>query len=155
MSAMFWVWLIVILITAGLEFATMEVVSIWFTIGAIIPFILAATEVVGWEVQLLLFILISAILIVSLRKITKKFLLRNSNEKTNLDIIIGNSYRLLSKIDFETMGTIKINDIIWNATSENKETIEKDEIVEVVKISGNKLIVKKSKETTENKNDNK
>ena len=57
MNAMFWVWLSIIIITAGLEFATMEVVSIWFTIGAIIPFILAATDATGWEIQLLLFII--------------------------------------------------------------------------------------------------
>ena len=139
MSVMFWIWLAVIIGTAVMEFATMEIISIWFTIGAIVPFILAATEAVSWEIQLIIFIIVSAVLILSLRKITKNFLLRNSNEKTNLDAIIGKQYRMLTPTDFETVGSIKINDVTWSVVGENQETIEKDEIVEVLKVSGNKL----------------
>ena len=106
MNAMFWAWLIVIIITAVMEFVTMEVVSIWFTLGAIVPFILSAVDVVGWEWQLLIFIVVSAVLVLSLRNVTKKWLLKNSNEKTNLDVIIGKQYRMLTKTDFENMAYI-------------------------------------------------
>lgn len=149
MDFMFWVWLGVIVATAIVEFATMEIVSIWFTIGAIIPFILAATNCVRWEIQLVVFVVISAVLIVSLRRITKKFLLRNSNDKTNLDTLIGKELRMLKKTDFETIGSVKVNDIVWGAVGQNQETIEKDEIVQVVKIDGNKLIVKKCDKSEE------
>ena len=50
---------------------------------------------------------------------------------------------MLTKTDFETIGSLKINDITWSAVAENQEEIKENEIVEVVKISGNKLIVKK------------
>ncbi len=143
MDFMFWVWLGVIVATAIAEFATMEIVSIWFTIGAIVPFILAATNCVRWEIQLVVFVVISAVLIVSLRRITKKFLLKNSNGKTNLDTLIGKELRMLKGTDFETIGSVKVNDVVWSAVGQNRESIGKDEIVEVVKIDGNKLIVKK------------
>lgn len=146
MDVMFWVWLGVIVATAIVEFATMEIVSIWFTIGAIIPFILAGTRAVGWEIQIVIFVAISAILIVSLRGVTKKYLLKNSNEKTNLDLLIGKKCKMLEKTDFETTGSVKINDIIWSAVADNGQTIEKGQLVEIVKVEGNKLIVKNLEE---------
>ena len=145
MSAMFWVWLGVIVVTAVVELVTTELVSIWFTFGAIVPFILATIDVVGFEWQILIFVVLSSVLIISLRKVTKKFLLRNSNEKTNIDSIIGKQCRMLARTDFETVGYVKINDVEWSAIALNGETIEQDEIVQVVKVSGNKLYVQKVK----------
>ncbi len=149
MDVMFWVWLGVLIVTAVVELATMEVVSIWFTFAAILPFILAATKAVGWVWQLVIFVCVSAILIIALREVTKKFLLRNSNEKTNLDALVGKKYRMLSRTDFETVGSVKINDVVWSAIGENQQTIEAGEVVEIVKISGNKMIVKKAGEPAE------
>lgn len=143
MNVMFWVWLAVIIVTAILEFATMEIVSIWFTLGAIVPLILSATNAVRWEIQIVIFVVISALLIVSLRSVTKKFLLKNSDGKTNIDALIGQKYRMLSRTDFENVGSVKVNDVIWSAIGVDQQTIEKDEIVEIVKVKGNKLIVKK------------
>lgn len=146
MDIMFWIWLGVLVVTAVVELATMEVVSIWFTFGAIIPFILAGTRAVGWEWQLVIFVVLSAAMIIGLRQITKKFLLRNSNARTNLDAYIGQKYRMLSRTDFETVGSVKINDVVWSAIGEGQQTIEAGEIVEIVKVSGNKMIVKKPEE---------
>lgn len=143
MNVMFWVWLAVIIVTAILEFATMEIVSIWFTLGAIVPLILSATNAVRWEIQIVIFVVISALLIVSLRSVTKKFLLKNSDGKTNIDALIGQKYRMLSRTDFENVGSVKVNDVIWSAIGVDQQTIEKDEIVEIVRVKGNKLIVKK------------
>ena len=143
MSAMFWVWLGVIVATIILEMCTMELVSIWLTAGAIIPFILAATNDVNWEVQLIIFVSLSIIFIIALRKITKKALLKNSNCKTNLDALIGQKYRMLTETDFDSVGTVKINDVVWNAIGKNRQEIKAGEIVRIVKVRGNKLIVEK------------
>ena len=51
---------------------------------------------------------------------------------------------MIEKISFLNPGSCKINDVVWTAVALNeKEEIEKDEVVEVVTIDGNKLIVKK------------
>lgn len=144
MDYMFWVWLGIIVVTAIVEFATMEIASIWFTFGAIIPFIMAAIGGVHWAIQVVVFVVLSALFIVLLRKVTIKFLFKNSNHKTNVDALIGQKHRMLSRTDFETLGSVKINDVVWSATGEDQQTIEKDEIVEIVKVQGNKLVVKRS-----------
>lgn len=148
MYFMFWVWLAVIVATAITEFCTLEVVSIWFTLAAIIPLILSATvpAAVGWELEILIFVVLSAVMLISLRGVTKRYLLKNSNEKTNVDALVGRKLRMLSRTDFETLGSARVNDVTWSVLGLNQQTIEKDTIVEVVKVAGNRLIVKPCKD---------
>ena len=139
-----WVWLGVIVASAALEFITMEMVSIWFTFAGIITIILALCGVVWW-VQLLVFCGLALILLLSLRKLALKYLLKNDKTKTNADGFVGNSYKLIEPIAKNTPGAVKINGVVWTAVSENGEEIAKDEVIVVVKIDGNKLIVKEQK----------
>lgn len=143
MSVMFWIWLGIMVSTLIVECVTMEVVSIWFTFGAIIPFILATTKATSWQVQVIIFIVVSIVLISTLRQITKKFLLKNATEKTNADAFIGKKYVMMEGAGFEKVGALKINGVVWSAISQDGQEIKTNEIVEVVKISGNKLVVKK------------
>ena len=144
MDIMFWVWLGVIVVTFIVECSTMELMSIWFTIGAIIPFILAGTNAVGWEIQLVIFVVVSAILIATLRRVAKKWLLRNTS-KDKLNTYIGNHVKMLDDLDGEDVGHVKINGVVWTAISENGEKIKEGQLCESVKISGNKVSVKKIK----------
>ena len=142
MSAMFWIWLAVIVITVAIEFATTELISIWFTFGAVIPFILSGVINIGIEWQIIIFVVVSAVLILSLRRVTKKFLLKNTNTKTNSDALVGHVFRMLTRTDFETTGSVKVKDLEWSVVGDKGQTIEKGEVVEVVGITGNKLLVK-------------
>ncbi len=144
MDVMFWVWLGVLAMTAIVEFISLDLTSIWFTAGAVIPFILSAVGGVRWEIQVAIFVVVSALLLIFLRKITRKLLLKNANFKTNVDALIGKKVRMIERTDFETLGAVKINDVVWSARAEKGETIEKGEIVEIVKVDVNKLIVKKT-----------
>ncbi len=149
MQVMFWVWLGVIILTAIIEFATLDMTSIWFTVGAIIPLILSIVKV-RWEIQVAVFVVLSLVLILSLRKITKNFLLRNAKDKTNLDSLVGQEFKLIDAIDDDKIGTIKVNGVIWNAIA--NEQIASGEKVKILKIQGNKFVVEKSgKPETENK----
>ena len=142
MDIMFWVWLGVIVATFVVECSTMELVSIWFTLGAIIPFIFAGTGVVGREVQIIIFVVLSAIMILCLRKVTKKWLLKNT-AKDKLNTVIGTKVKMLDDLGVDDVGHIKINGVVWTAISEQDKKIKEGEMVEIVKISGNKAIVKK------------
>ena len=143
METMFWVWLAVIAISLIIEIVTLDLVSVWFACGAIIPFILSAIGGIYIELQIAVFIIVTALLFIFVRKYAQKLLFRNMNTKTNVDSLIGKHFRLLEETDFEHMGSVKVNDVTWTATSESGEKIEKGSLVEVVKIEGNKLIVKK------------
>lgn len=143
MDFMFWVWLAVVVVTAVVEFATMDLASIWFTAGAVIPFILSAIGGIHWAIQIVIFVVLSTLFIFLLRPLAKKYLLRNVNEKTNLDSYIGKELTMLTACDFENNGSVKINGVVWSAVSESGEAIEKDSIVKIKKVDGNKLVVEK------------
>jgi len=153
MSTMFWIWLAVIVVTVILEIVTADLISVWFTFGAIIPLILASATNLNMWWQIAIFLVISALLLACLRKITMKYLFKNTDGKTNLDTLIGQKFRLISSTDFETVGKVKVKDIEWSVKGVDDQNIEKGSLVEVVKISGNKLIVKECdiKEKQENK----
>ena len=143
MEVMFWVWLGVIAVTLIIEIVTLELVSIWFTIGAVIPFILSAIGGIRIEIQISVFVVISALLILFLRKAAQKVLFKNMNEKTNTDSIVGKKFKLLEKTDLENNGSLKINGVVWTAVSEDGNLIEEGTLVEVIRLDGNKLVVRK------------
>ena len=94
--------------------------------------------------------MVSALLIIFLRRITRKLLLKNANFKSNVDAYIGKQVRMLTRADFETTGSVKINDVVWSAVAFENQTIEADTIVEIVEVCGNKLVVKiKTEETVQ------
>ncbi len=142
METMFWVWLAVIAVTLLIEIVTLDLVSIWFSFGAVIPFILSAIGGIYIEIQISVFIVVSALLIIFVRKYAQRWLFKNMNTKTNVDSLVGKKFRLLESTDFEKNGSLKVNDVVWTAVSENGEIINQGAVVEVIKVDGNKLIVK-------------
>ncbi len=138
-----YIWLGVVALSLIVEFVTMELVSVWISVGGLVSLILAACGV-GYEIQIIACVVISIACILGLRKITLKFLNKN-NEKTNTELIIGSKVKLLSSISSDEMGTIKYNGVIWSATTEDGSEINSGEYVVIDKIEGNKMIVKKEK----------
>ena len=143
MDAMFYVWIGIIVVSAVIEFITLDMTSIWFTAGAIPSLIMSIVGGVRWEIQLAVFFVLSVVLILSLRKVTKKFLLRNAKEKTNLDALVGKTYKMLTRADDDEVGTIKVNGVVWNAVSNDGKAIEVGQQVKIVKVDGSKFIVEK------------
>ncbi len=117
MEVTFWVWLAIIVVSVIVEIATLDLVSVWFAVGSIVPFILSAIGGIAIEIQISVFVVVTAVLIIFLRKYAQKLLFKNMNDKTNLDMQIGKIYRLLEDADFEKNGLIKINDVVWTAVS--------------------------------------
>ena len=147
---MIWVWLAVVAVSLIVEFFTWDLTSIWFAVAGLISLIMSAFDGVSWVWQLAVFLVVSAILIIFVRQICRKFLLKG-DEKTNVDAFVGKKAKLLTAVgENENYGTVKFNGVVWNATSENGSKIDKDCEVEVVRVDGNKMIVK----SVENKDSN-
>ena len=139
---MIWVWLAVVAVSLIVEFFTWDLTSIWFAVAGLVALIMSAIDGINWVWQLGVFIVISAVLIIFVRQICRKLLLK-SDEKTNVDAFIGKKAKLLTAVgENENFGTVKFNGVVWNATTENGNKLEKDTEVEVVKVDGNKMIVK-------------
>jgi membrane protein implicated in regulation of membrane protease activity len=121
------------------EFVTADMVSIWFSLGAVPSFILALINV-GPVIQIITFVLVTAVLLLFTRPVVLKYFKVNEI-KTNVDSIIGQEGFVISKITENTVGRVKLRAQEWSAISD--EDIEVDEKIRVLDVEGVKLIVKK------------
>jgi len=138
-TAMIIIWFSLFIVAALIEMNTMDLTSIWFSVGALLAFILSIAGAPEW-LQVVVFIVTSLILILSVRPIAKKYL------KTN--VISTNSDRLIGKVAVCTKyiatgerGEVKIDGKYWMAVTTSEQDIEVDEKVEVLAIEGVKLVV--------------
>ncbi len=135
-------WLGTIIACVVIEAMTLGLTTIWFAIGAVAAWLTYLTGL-GLEVQIVVFLLVSTLSLIFTRPIAmEKF--KVGRIKTNADLLIGQSYKVVSTIDnINNEGTVNVKGQIWTARSLDDQVIEKDEIVEVKEIVGVKLIVQK------------
>ena len=141
---MLYFWLGVTVVALVLEFITADMVTIWFAGGGLIAMILALLKV-SIYVQIPVFIAVSVVCLLCFRKmVMKKLNVKTSN--LNADSVIGKEYILLTEIGFNKPGSIRVNDVIWSAISENEmdEIAEKSK-VRIIGLRGNKYIVEEVK----------
>ena len=55
METTFWIWLAIIVVALIIEIVTLDLVSIWFSFGAVVPFILSAIGGIPIEIQIVVF----------------------------------------------------------------------------------------------------
>lgn len=140
---MIYIWLAVIcvgLLVEVLEAGTL--VSIWFSLGALIPFFMSFYRVdYVWYIalQVGIFGVVTLLSLIFLRKVAKKTLFRNNKEKTNLDAIVGKKLKIVSQLD--DVFYAKLNGVEYRVVCD--EDVKVGDKVEVVKLEGNKLIAKK------------
>lgn len=139
---MVWFWATIFIVTLVVEIFTVEMISIWFSLGSFVAFFLALCTGLSETVQIFVFLIVSVLLLVCMRKICMK-LLKNSKEKTNLELVVGTVQTLLTDITEDCAGEIKVNDIIWRAVSKDGSKIEAKSKVKILEINGNKFIVEK------------
>lgn len=138
-------WLIVIVVMAVIEIITMGLTTIWFAGGALIAFI-AGLLGANLLIQIILFVVVSVILLAVTRPLAVEYL-NKDRTKTNIDSLIGETAIVLEEINnLKAQGQVSIRGQEWTARSADETIIAKDSLVEIVEISGVKLLVKE-KET--------
>lgn len=138
---MIWIWVSVIIGTLVFEFITYGLICIWFSIAGVVALILEICGVSVWT-QVIAFSVIALGLLLGLRQICLK-LLKGNNEKTNSDSLVGKKVKIVKAITGSEMGEVKINGVVWNAISSGNDDMNQGEVVEIVEITGNKILVKK------------
>lgn len=142
------VWCTVFVIALLTEIFTEQLVSIWFSIGAIPAIICSAFPSCPYWVTIIVFFAVSGIsLWISLKFFSKKLRLRST--PLNLDLLIGRQFHLLTNITEENMGEVEINGVRWRCTAQ--KPIEKDTIITVIEVCGNHLLVVPLEEKREEK----
>jgi membrane protein implicated in regulation of membrane protease activity len=136
-----WIWLGVFVLTVILEASTQDFVSIWFAVGALVA--IAISYSAPFWVELIVFVVISAMALIFTRPLVKK-LMDRTVRKTNSDEFVGKRVKVEKEITKHDGGLVKLNGIVYSAIlmEEEEETIPLDSIVEVVSLKGNRVVVK-------------
>ena len=136
-----WIWLGVFVLTVILEASTQDFVSIWFAVGALVA--IAISYSAPFWVELIVFVVISAMALIFTRPLVKK-LMDRTVRKTNSDDFIGKRVKVCKDITKYDGGEVKLNGIVYSAIlmEDEEKEIKADSIVEVVALKGNRAVVK-------------
>lgn len=146
-------WLIVMIVFIVGEMISVGLTSIWFAAGALVSLLIAAFGG-GVVAQAIAFLFVSGILLWFTRPWAKKFI--NSRvQKTNVESVVGERTRTTERVsNLDQTGRAMVQGQDWSVrTEDDKEIIEQGALVEVIRVSGVKLIVRKVEETRREKED--
>lgn len=143
----------------------MEDWQLWFIVGiglvifeTFIPgFVLAGVGIaclvsalasylgMGYGIQGLILIGVTVLFFATIRPIFVRLVYSSpGNTRTNVDALTGKSGLVMTRIDPVTKkGRVLVDGEDWKGVSEGPDALEQNERVEVVRVSGTKLIVKR------------
>ncbi|MDV3427237.1 MAG: NfeD family protein [Bacillota bacterium] len=141
MSYLF-MWIVIALAALFLDMVTSAFLFVWFSLGsiaAIIAYFLGA----GILTQVMLFIIVSAVLLIVGYPLVKKTI-KKTVPKTlkQEDSYIGREF--LIDEDVIEKAIMKVDGIYWTVKNDG-EAIKKGDKIKIIGLEGNKLVVKKIK----------
>lgn len=138
-------WLILLAAFTIIEAATVQLVSVWFAVGALGALVSSFAHV-NFKVQVIVFIALTILSFVATRPLVKKFT-KSNIQSTNADRCLNETAVVVEEIDnLNAKGQVKVNGNIWSARSIDDKMIPENTLVKVLKIEGVKVIVEEIKE---------
>ena len=148
MDYMIWVWLGAAVVFGVVEALTAGLVSIWFVAGSAAALI-GAFLGAGLGVQVALFVVVSAAALAVTRPLVRRYTAGKA-VPTNLDRVLGDSGKVMETIDNEnSSGAVYVDGKTWTARSADGSVIPEGAVVEILRMEGVKLFVKKQEEKVE------
>ena len=145
---MMWLWLCAAVLFGVVEAATAGLVSVWFAVGSVGAFF-AALGGLSVTLQLVIFAAVSAASLAVTRPLVTRFG-RSRHIPTNLDRVIGRTATVTEDINNDAAaGAVYVDGKTWTARSAGGEVIPAGSRVEIERMEGVKLFVKKSEEKAE------
>jgi len=133
-------WGLIFVVLAIVEISTVQLVSIWLALSALITMFFAIVEIPFWQ-QAVIFVVISAVLLAATRPLVKKFM-SSKKVETNAKLDIGKNALVIEEINvLQSKGRVRLGGVDWTALTEDNSVIPEGEVVIVDKIDGAKLIV--------------
>lgn len=141
METMTIIWLAAAVLTALVEAATPQLVSIWFSLGAVAACITSLFTDSVW-IQIILFVAVTGVALILTRPLAKR-LKQKHIERTNSDRYIGQDGVVITAIDNDAaVGQVRVGSSVWTARSADGSRIPAGAKVTVTAIEGVKLIVR-------------
>lgn len=148
MDYMIWVWLVAAVVFGVVEALTAGLVSIWFVAGSAAALI-GAFLGAGLGVQVALFVAVSAAALAVTRPLVRRYTAGKA-VPTNLDRVLGDSGKVTETIDNEnSTGAVYVDGKTWTARSDDGSVIPAGTVVEILRMEGVKLFVRKIEEKVE------
>ena len=135
-------WLAVIIISIAAEAATLGLCGIWFAAGGAAALVAATFGASIW-MQLVIFVLLSAVMLLLVRPLFSRFL-KAGRQATNADRIIGQSAVVTEPIDnLAETGAVRVLGKEWTARTKDGTPVPAGARVTILEIRGVKAIVQK------------
>lgn len=139
-------WLIVLVVLVVIELLTMGLTTIWFAGGALIATIAAVFDTPLF-VQVVLFLLVSAVLLFFTRPLAVRYF-NKDRVRTNAESLVGRQAIVISEIDnLQGTGQVNVGGMEWSArTRIDGVRLPVGTVTTILGINGVKLIVEERKE---------
>ena len=136
-------WLVLLIVAIVVEVFTMGLTTIWFAGGALVAILATLLHAPIW-LQIILFVAVSLLLLFFTRPVAVKYF-NKDRVKTNVESMVGRQAVVTGEIDnIQGIGQVTIGGQEWSARSaDDTMRIPLGSVVDVVSVSGVKLIVKK------------
>lgn len=135
-------WLVLLIIAIVVEVLTMGLTTIWFAGGALVAILATLLHAPIW-LQVILFMAVSLLLLFFTRPVAVKYF-NKDRVKTNVESMVGRQAVVTSEIDnLQGIGQVTLSGQEWSARSmDDTLRIPVGSVVDIVSVSGVKLIVK-------------
>ena len=139
-------WLIIFVACIVLEIVSMGLTSVWFAGGALVA-TLASLCHLPVIVQVILFLVVSALLLYFTRPLAVKYF-NKDRVRTNAESLVGRQAIVISEIDnLQGIGQVNVGGMEWSARSKSDDRpLPVGAVVIVLAIDGVKLIVEEKME---------
>ena len=139
-------WLVVLVVLVVIELLTMGLTTVWFAGGALIATI-AALFHAPLALQMILFLLVSALLLFFTRPLAVKYF-NKDRVRTNAESLVGRQAIVISEIDnLQGIGQVNVGGMEWSArTRVDGVKLPVGTVATVLAINGVKLVVEERKE---------
>lgn len=140
-EVLFWAAVFVAFVVA--ELATVQLISVWFALGALVTMLFTVIfEGTTLLSQLGVFIIVSGVFLF----VTFPWLKKRSNKghvSTNQELYVGMTATVIEEIDRDKgTGRVRLGDVDWNAVPHNEgQIIPVDSIVVIEKVTGTRMSV--------------
>ncbi len=137
------IWAVVFALFVIAEVTSVQLVSIWFAVGALFALLSAFFFDVGFIAQFAIFTLTSGIFLALTFPFLSKWRRSKKIVSTNADLDIGETAVVIEDINEDAgSGRVTLKGVDWSAVPAEKDTlIPKGSVVTVKKVQGAKLTV--------------
>ena len=136
------IWLLVAIIMVVVEAASVQLMAIWFAVGAVVTMVPALLGASLWT-QFWVFLAVSVLALVGTRPFVK-IVLKMNQVRTNADSMVGRVGVVTEEIgEAGGVGRLDLAGQLWTAVSEDGGPISVGEKVLIKSIEGVKVVVER------------